>query len=81
MDFRHKLIIPTASLLTGMCGVYLSMYSISLLHIAQKFELSSVLMGAIVAVQFAGMCVPPLFLGSLCERISGISMCKNSLNL
>lgn len=53
----------------GMCGVYLAMYQISLLKIAQTLELSNFMMSVIIAVQFAGLCLPPLFLGALCERI------------
>lgn len=69
MNIRHKLIIPAAYTIIGMCGVYLSMYQISLLSITQALKLSSFMMGAIVALQFAGLCLPPLFLGTLCERI------------
>jgi FHS family glucose/mannose:H+ symporter-like MFS transporter len=69
MDIRHKLIIPAAYTIIGMCGFYLSMYQISLLSISQTLKLSSFMMGAIVALQFAGLCLPPLFLGTLCEKI------------
>lgn len=69
MDVRHKLIIPAAYTIIGTCGFYLSMYQISLLSISQTLKLSSFMMGAIVALQFAGLCLPPLFLGTLCERI------------
>jgi FHS family glucose/mannose:H+ symporter-like MFS transporter len=69
MNIRHKLIIPTAALSNGMCGAYLAMYQISLLRIAQALELSNFMMGVIVALQFAALCLPPLFLGALCERI------------
>lgn len=69
MDFRHKLIIPAANLITGMCGAYLSMYQISLLYIADEFALSGFMMGVIVAAQSAGICLPPLFIGTLSERI------------
>jgi fucose permease len=69
MNVRHKLIIPAAYLIIGMCGIYLSMYQISLLKIAQALRLSNFMMGAIVALQFTGLCLPPLFLGTLCERI------------
>ncbi len=69
MNFRHKLIIPAANLITGMCGFYLSMYQISVLQISEVFKLSSFMMGVIVAAQFAGFIVPPFVLGTLCERI------------
>ncbi len=69
MNIRHKLILPSANLSVGMCGVYLAMYQISLLQIAQKFDLSSLMMGVLISVQYIGICLPPLFLGSLSERI------------
>jgi hydrogenase/urease accessory protein HupE len=62
MNIRHKLIIPAAYMIIGMCGIYLSMYQISLLRIAQTLQLSTFMMGTIVALQYAGLCLPPLFL-------------------
>jgi fucose permease len=69
MNLRHKLIIPSAYIIVGMCGIYLSMYQISLQSIAQTLKLSNFMMSVIVALQFVGICLPPLFLGTLCERI------------
>jgi len=69
MTLRHKLLVPSAYLSIGMCGVYLSMYQISLLQIAQTFSLGSFMMGLLVAIQYVGLFLPPLFLGSLSEKL------------
>lgn len=69
MDIRHKLIIPAADLAIALCGVYLGTYQISLLQITQNFQLDTVMMGALVAIQYVGLCLPPLFLGTLSEKI------------
>lgn len=69
MNFRHKLLIPLANLIIGLSGFYVAMYQISLRSISETFSLSSFMMGVIVALQAVGTCVPPLFLGSLSERI------------
>lgn len=69
MNFRHKLIIPSSYLAIGMCGVYLATYQISLLQISQTFGLGPLWMGILVAIQYVGLCLPPLFLGTLSERI------------
>lgn len=69
MTIRHKLIVPSAYLTAGMLGVYYSMYQISLLQISQSFNLDSVMMGLLVAMHFLGLCLPPLFLGSLSEKL------------
>jgi len=69
MTFRHRLVIPSAYLTIGMCGVYLSMFQISLLQISQRFALDSLMMGVLVAVQYMGLCITPLFLGSMSERL------------
>jgi fucose permease len=69
MTIRHKLLVPSAYLSIGMCGVYLSMYQISLLQIAQAHSLGSLMMGMLVAIQYIGLCLPPLFLGSLSEKL------------
>lgn len=69
MTLRHKLLVPSAYLSIGMCGVYLSMYQISLLQIAQAHSLGSFMMGMLVAIQYMGLCLPPLFLGSLSEKL------------
>ena len=69
MNFRHKLIIPTSDLAIGLCGVYLATYQISLRPIAEAFGLDPLWMGILVAIQYIGLCLPPLFLGTLSEKI------------
>ncbi len=69
MNFRHRLIIPTSDLAIGLCGVYLATYQISLRPIAQTFGLDPLWMGILVAIQYIGFCLPPLFLGTLSEKI------------
>lgn len=81
MNYRHKLIIPSADLAIGMCGVYLGTYQISLLQITQNFHLDTVMMGALVAIQYIGLCLPPLFLGTLSEKIGKKGVITISLPL
>jgi len=69
LNFRHKLIIPAAYLAIALCGVYLSTYQISLLSITEHFNLNPFMKGVLVALQYIGLCLPPLFLGSLSEKI------------
>ena len=81
MNLRHKLIIPTADMAIGLCGVYLGTYHISLLQIAQNFQLDTVMMGVLVAIQYIGLCLPPLFLGTLSEKIGKKNVVTISLPL
>lgn len=69
MKVRHALLIPLANIIIGMSGFYVAMYQISLLSISETFSLSNFMKGVIVALQAVGACIPPLFLGSLSERI------------
>jgi putative MFS transporter len=81
MNLRHKLIIPSADLAIGICGVYLGTYQISLLQITQNFHLDTVMMGVLVAIQYVGLCLPPLFLGTLSEKIGKKGVVTISLPL
>ena len=81
MNLRHKLIIPTADMAIGLCGVYLGTYQISLLQITQNFQLDTVMMGVLVAIQYIGLCLPPLFLGTLSEKIGKKKVVTISLPL
>jgi FHS family glucose/mannose:H+ symporter-like MFS transporter len=81
MNFRHKLIIPSSDLAIGMCGVYLGTYQISLLQITQYFNLDPVMKGVLIALQYTGLCLPPLFLGTLSERIGKKGVVAISLPL
>lgn len=81
MNFRHKLIVPTSYLAIAMCGVYISTYQISLLQITQHFGLDPFMKGVLVALQYMGLCLPPLFLGSLSERIGKKAVVAISLPL
>ncbi|MGI5849025.1 MAG: MFS transporter [Christensenellales bacterium] len=66
---QHRLIALSANLSIGFCGVYLAMYQLSLLQIAQNFHLSNVMMGTLVAIQYLGVCLPPMTLGTLSEKL------------
>ncbi len=81
MNVRHKLIIPAADLTIALCGVYLGTYQISLLQITQYFKLDTVMMGVLVAIQYIGLCLPPLFLGTLSEKIGKKNVVLISLPL
>lgn len=81
MKLRHKLIIPAADMAIGLCGVYLGTYQISLLQITQSFQLDTVMMGVLVAIQYIGLCLPPLFLGTLSEKIGKKNVVTISLPL
>ena len=69
MNLRHNLVIPTAYLTIGMCGVYPGMYQISSLQISQSFQINTLMMGVLIGVFYAGVCIPPLLLGSLSEKL------------
>ncbi len=81
MNIRNKLIIPAADLAIALCGVYLGTYQISLLQIAQHFKLDTVMMGTLIAIQYVGLCLPPLLLGTLSEKIGKKNLVTISLPL
>jgi len=81
VSFRHKLIAPASDLAIGMCGVYLGTYQISLMQITQNFHLDSMMKGVLIAIQYAGLCLPPLFLGTLSEKIGKRGVVSISLPL
>ena len=52
-----------------MLGIYISSYQYLVLSISQAFNFDYSTMGLLIAIQYIGMVVPPLFLGMLCNKI------------
>jgi DHA1 family quinolone resistance protein-like MFS transporter len=68
MSFSRKMLTFLCYYNLFILGVYLSMYQISLLRIAGYYSLDAVMAGFIVAVQYFGMFLPPLLIGTLSGR-------------
>ena len=67
--FHKAWLIGVSYALIAMLGVYITIYQLNILSIAQYFRLSTVAMGFLIGIQHFGMVVPPLILGVLCAKI------------
>jgi fucose permease len=81
MNFRHKLIIPTSYMAIALCGIYLGTYQISLIQITEHFHLDPFMKGVLVAIQYVGLFLPPLFFGTMSEKIGKKAVVTISLPL
>lgn len=79
MNASKKLLIAVSYVTIFMLGVYLSMYQITLLNISQHFSTDSVMRGTLVAVQYIGICVPPLFIAGLAGKVGKKKVLVTSL--
>ncbi|MGI6778618.1 MAG: MFS transporter [Acetivibrionales bacterium] len=68
MNHSKRLLIVVTYTAMFMLGLYLSMYQITLLNISEEYSIDSVIRGSLVAVQFIGICIPPLFIAWLAGK-------------
>jgi MFS transporter, FHS family, glucose/mannose:H+ symporter len=66
---RKKLIVFIAYLSIGMLGVYITFYQYTILNLTQLLNLNITMMGMLIAMQHVGISIPPIFIGTLCNKI------------
>jgi MFS transporter, FHS family, glucose/mannose:H+ symporter len=66
---RKKLIVFIAYLSIGMLGVYITFYQYTVLNLTQLLNLNITMMGLLIAMQHIGISIPPVFIGTLCNKI------------
>ena len=66
--FRKAWLVGVSYALIAMLGVYITIYQLTILSVAQLFRVTSATMGFLIGIQHFGMVVPPLILGILLRQ-------------
>lgn len=64
-----KLIVFTAYATFGILGIYFTTFQYTILNITRFFLPDITMMGVLISVQGLGMCISPLILGALSEKV------------